>query len=224
MPVYGRRALYRLREVGGPMPAAGRGVRQQRTATATAKALALLGAGGGPGWCGMAGDAVNPQSGPAAGGCAFGHLRSSASQAKRPHPWGLGRRIHAAHTPAIPHHPGLDRFKRRSEWQRQERFLMSDGERTGSDPLLLFFFLLRGWTHTETVRGRAGGLGRGVRGMDAAAKPPWMGSRRPLPSPPARPTLQGQSTNSRLYRPTTHEGLRRSREPTPKAQASAAAG
>jgi len=90
MPVYGRRALYRV-----AMPAAGRGVRQQRTATATAtaKALALLGAGGGPGWCGMAGDAVNPQSGPAAGGCAFGHLRSSASQAKRPHPWGLGRRL-----------------------------------------------------------------------------------------------------------------------------------
>ncbi len=32
-----------------------------------------------------------PRSGPVAGGWAFGRLRSSASQAKRPHPWGLGR-------------------------------------------------------------------------------------------------------------------------------------
>ena len=39
------------------------------------------------------GDPVNspPGSGPAAGGCAFGRLRSRASQAKRPYPWGLGR-------------------------------------------------------------------------------------------------------------------------------------
>ncbi len=42
MPGYGRRPLYRV-----AMPAAGRGVRQQRTATA--KALALLGAEGEPG-------------------------------------------------------------------------------------------------------------------------------------------------------------------------------
>src|SRR5690606_29140273 len=43
------------------------------------------------GRCGLAGHAVNPapRSGPAAGGCAFGRLRSSASQAKHPHPWGL---------------------------------------------------------------------------------------------------------------------------------------
>jgi len=51
MPGYGRRPLYRV-----AMPAAGRGVRQQRTATA--KALALLGAEGEPGCCGVAGDAV----------------------------------------------------------------------------------------------------------------------------------------------------------------------
>ncbi|WP_256647617.1 hypothetical protein, partial [Stenotrophomonas maltophilia] len=44
---------------------------------------------------------------------------------------------------------------------------------------LIFFFLLRGWTHTETVRGRAGGIRGGVRGMDAAAKPPRTDSRRP---------------------------------------------
>ena len=30
-----------------------------------------------------------PRSGPAAGGCAFGRSRSGASQAERPHPWGL---------------------------------------------------------------------------------------------------------------------------------------
>ncbi|KAG1390158.1 hypothetical protein G6F59_015294 [Rhizopus arrhizus] len=57
------------------------------------------------GWagrCGWAGHAVNPalRSGPAAGGCAFGRLRSSASQAKRRHPWRLGRAIHGAHAPA----------------------------------------------------------------------------------------------------------------------------
>ncbi|PAM72783.1 hypothetical protein CEK00_05745 [Stenotrophomonas maltophilia] len=37
---------------------------------------------------------------------------------------------------------------------------------------------------------RRGGSGcRGVRGMDAAAKPPWKGLRRPLqPDPPRHPT------------------------------------
>ncbi|MCW2065357.1 UNVERIFIED_ORG: hypothetical protein M2420_000695 [Stenotrophomonas maltophilia] len=37
---------------------------------------------------------------------------------------------------------------------------------------------------------RWGGVGlRGVRGMDAAAKPPWMGSRRPRnPTPTRQPT------------------------------------
>ncbi len=66
------------------------------TATATAKAGLLWDGGVGP----VAGDAVNPQTGPAAGGCAFGRLRSSASQSKRPHPWRLGRAIHGAHAPA----------------------------------------------------------------------------------------------------------------------------
>ncbi|KMU62076.1 hypothetical protein STRNTR1_3400 [Stenotrophomonas maltophilia] len=59
----------------------------------------------------VAGDAVNPapRSGPAAGDCAFGRLRSSASQAKHPHPWGLGRGIHAADTPATgPTPPSTD--------------------------------------------------------------------------------------------------------------------
>ena len=66
------------------------------------------------GRCGLAGHAVNPPpgSGPAAGGCAFGRLRSGASQAKRPHPWGLVGAIHGACGPASPHRPAPDRFTR----------------------------------------------------------------------------------------------------------------
>ncbi|TIL15803.1 hypothetical protein E4419_09795 [Stenotrophomonas maltophilia] len=41
----------------------------------------------------------------------------------------------------------------------------------------------------EICRRRGGSGCRGVRGMDAAAKPPWTGLRRPLqPDPPRRPT------------------------------------
>ncbi|QDL27667.1 hypothetical protein EGM71_07870 [Stenotrophomonas maltophilia] len=47
------------------------------------------------------------------------------------------------------------------------------------------------WIHqiAEICQGW-GGIGvRGVRGMDAAAKPPWTGSRRPrAPTPPRQPT------------------------------------
>jgi len=200
------------------MPAAGRGVEQQRTATA--KALALRGAWGGPGWCGMAGDAVNPSMG-----------------AWSPHPCG-----------SHPCHPTPPRPRQVHEAERmaKARAVSDVGWRKNVEPsqcsaesiaqssrawarlcreraakqLLLFFFLFRGWTRTETVRGRAGGLGRGVRGMDAAAKPTGTYLRRPLPSPPARPSAAFALRDQ----PTTHEGLRRSREPTPKAQASAAAG
>ncbi|MGG6387252.1 hypothetical protein, partial [Bacillus velezensis] len=56
-------------------------------------------------------------------------------------------------------------------------------------PLLLFFFTSLPWrTHPETVRGRAGWVRGGVRDMDAAAKPPWTGSRRPPGIDPARPS------------------------------------
>jgi len=82
-------------------------LRSRATATATAEAGFLRGGGVGP----VAGDAVNPQAGPAAGGCAFGRLRSSASQAKRPHPWGLDGAIHGANGPAHPHRPASDRFR-----------------------------------------------------------------------------------------------------------------
>ncbi|QGM00051.1 hypothetical protein FEO89_04510 [Stenotrophomonas maltophilia] len=59
-----------------------------------------------------AGHAVNPapRPGPAAGGCAFWRLRSSASQAKRPHPWGLDRAIHGAHGPASAWPPASRQF------------------------------------------------------------------------------------------------------------------
>ncbi|WP_206746827.1 hypothetical protein, partial [Stenotrophomonas maltophilia] len=34
----------------------------------------------------------------------------SASQAKRPHPWGLDGAIHGANGPASPHRPSFDSF------------------------------------------------------------------------------------------------------------------
>ena len=71
---------------------------------------------------GLAGHAVNPapRSGPAAGGWAFGRMRGSASQAIRPHPWGLGENIHVFDSPANPPTPTLHTWlarmgKRRSE-------------------------------------------------------------------------------------------------------------
>ena len=45
-----------------------------------------------------------------------------------------------------------------------------------SDPLLSLLSCSIPWrTHTEIVRGRAGGLGRGIRAMDGAAKPYLIG-------------------------------------------------
>ena len=63
---------------------------------------------------GCAGDAAStpPGPGPAAGGCAFGRLRSSASPAKRPHPCKLVGAIHGACAPAQPTRPATDRFLR----------------------------------------------------------------------------------------------------------------
>ncbi len=96
------------------------------------------------GWRGGSGcgDAASPPPGPgpAAGGCAFGRLRSSASQAKRPHPCKLGRRLlvalscahgktrvgrpaqpargtpraHAAHAPTTGPNPAFDSSQRRA--------------------------------------------------------------------------------------------------------------
>ncbi|MRI43960.1 hypothetical protein D5301_17205 [Stenotrophomonas sp. MH181796] len=78
------------------VPAAGRQPQQQQKQQPKRGFLWVGGVGP------VAGAAASPPPGPgpAAGGCAFGRLRSSASQAKRPHPCKLGRRIHAAHAPA----------------------------------------------------------------------------------------------------------------------------
>ncbi len=93
----------------------------------------------------VAGDAASPPPGPgpAAGGCAFGRLRSSASQAKRPHPCKLGRallvcascahgktgvgrpaqpargmpRAHGAHAPATGPTPPSTDFRDPSGWR-----------------------------------------------------------------------------------------------------------
>ncbi len=77
----------------------------------------------------------------------------------------------------------------------QIRFPAENGFDPGSDLAFVFCssFFNPGWTRTETVRGREGGLRRGVRGMDAAAKPPWTGSRRPLRDPPPPPPRRGKA-------------------------------
>ena len=131
------------------------------------------------GRCGLAGHAVNPPpgSGPAAGGCAFGRLRSSASQAKRPHPWGLGRGIHAADTPATGPIPPSTISGDLSDLIR----FISISDRCVDQG-----------RHLPTAQGicqRRGGVGvRGVSRMDAAAKPTWTYLRRPrTPTPPRQP-------------------------------------
>ena len=83
------------------------------------------------GRCGLAGHAVNPQTGPAAGGWAFGRLRSSASQAKRPHPWGLDGAIHGANGPANPTRPAPDSFRARPAHGKRKR---AKSKSTRSDP------------------------------------------------------------------------------------------
>src|SRR5690606_26444652 len=64
-----------------------------------------------------------------------------------------------------------------------------DREERAKRPAVAFDFLLcfPWWTHTETVRGRAGWARGGVRRMDAAAKPTRTYSRRPPRAHPARP-------------------------------------
>ncbi len=88
----------------------------------------------------------------------------------------------------------------------QIRFPAENGSDPGSDLAFVFCssFFNPGWTRTETVRGREGGLRRGVRGMDAAAKPPGTGSRRPLRAPPSR----SERRKSAAFRDHP-EGLRR---------------
>ena len=154
---------------------------------------------------GCAGDAVNPPpgSGPAAGGCAFGRLRSSASQAKRPHPWGLDGAIHGANGPANPPHPAPDSFlrgpprngRRKAKATRVARCALQKGQKqrgtrrsrvplSNSVPTTQCSSI----RHRETVRGGADWV-RGTAGaMDGAYEPPWMGSRRVPRTQPAPPS------------------------------------
>ncbi len=154
------------------------------------------------GRCGAAGHAVNPPpgSGPAAGGCAFGHLRSSASQAKRPHPWGLDGAIHGANGPALPHRPTSDRFP---------RLLVGVdlGRHGGSTPcvdafrsiLEIFDFDRDSSTHgvdlpqiAGNCRRRGGSGCGGVSRMDAATELTWTYlQRHPQPDPPRHPSECG---------------------------------
>ena len=167
----------------GPLAAVKRGVSAglrpapaEATSTSTSKAGYPWDGGVGP----VAGDAVNPPpgSGPAAGGCAFGRLRSSASQAKRPHPWGLGRGIHAADTPATGPIPPSTISGDLSDLIR----FISISDRCVDQG-----------RHLPTAQGicqRRGGVGvRGVSRMDAAAKPTRTYLRRPRnPTPHRKPT------------------------------------
>ena len=88
----------------------------------------------------------------------------------------------------------------------QIRFPAENGSDPGRDLAFcsLLFFLQSGVGYTETVRGREGGLRRGVSAMDGAPEPTRTYSRRPLRSPPSRPTL-----SSPAFQPTHLEGLRR---------------
>ena len=159
-------------------------------ATATAKADFLWDGGMGP----VAGDAAStpPGPGPAAGGCAFGRLRSGASQAKRPHPCKLGRRSHAAQAPATGPTPPSTVSCDLSEWHGVRSVFRRKTDLTPefhsiSDrfhPRMAWIY----WPPAYCRRRGTVGL-RGVSGMDAATKPPWMGLRRPRkPTVPRHPT------------------------------------
>jgi len=122
-------------------------------------------------------------------------------------PCKLGRRIHAAHAPATGPTPPSTVFRDLSEWHGPLLVGVDLGRHGRSTPCVdalrsiveKFDFDGDPSTHgvdlpeqvqpsSGTCR-RRGGVGlRGVRGMDAAAKPPRMGLRRPRNPTPPRPT------------------------------------
>ncbi len=206
----GKRGSAGLRPApAGVVPAAGR---QQPKPKPKPKRLGVV--CGLAGRCGLAGHAVTPPpgSGPAAGGWAFGRLRSSASHAKRPHPWGLDGAIHGANGPASPHRPTFDSFpvtvglilgKDMANRMGQIRFPLETDltpdrfSLSVRDPLQI----------TEICRRRGGSGCGGVSRMDAATEPTWTYLRRPpQPDPPRHPTdrrllllLLGLPASSRQY-------------------------
>jgi len=154
---------------------------------------------------GCAGGAVNPQAGPAAGGCAFGRLRSNASQAKRTHPCRLGRAIHGAYAPAQPTRPATDSFRARSPRKIKKKSNSKAGR----------FARIHAWrgSTVQAWRGcivstkvdsyqqqRCAAIGQGgavwacrtVGAMDGAIEPPWMGLRRVLQAHTAPPNRTAQ--------------------------------
>ncbi len=172
------------------------------------KALRLLAIGWGGGGPDGAGHAAStpPGPGPAAGGWAFGRLRSNASQAKRPHPCKLDRRIHAPHGPAppgppppTPHPPSAVGWllEARAEAVRTNgphppKQKTPQQRRAASEVMNPRFcprFRAVRPRPRETVREGERGLRRTVGAMDGAIEPPGMGSRRVLRSPlsPSKP-------------------------------------
>ncbi len=138
------------------------------------------------------GDAVNP-----------------SMEARERHPW--RSRPQPTHPPGHGHVPARPPRKINRKERKADRFARKAEAASALLWLLLlllpFSLDLPWWRPRETVRGRVGRRGGGVRGMDAAAKPPGMGSRRPPTRLPTRPTPVIEQPN-----PTT-EGLRRSSIP-----------
>jgi len=93
--------------------------------------------------------------------------------------------------PALPTHPAAGRFRVRHPRKRKRRSRAKAAwpplHCFPRDPLLIFFFFSVGGRPPKSVRGRSGWVRGGVRGMDAAAKPPWTDSRRPPRTQPDRP-------------------------------------
>jgi len=154
---------------------------------------------------GCAGGAVNPQAGPAAGGCAFGRLRSNASQAKRTHPCRLGRATHGAYAPAQPTRPATDSFRTRSprkikknQIQKPVASLASTHGvdlpcRHGVDASCRpRSTATNSKDAPRSVRGGAVWACRTVGAMDGAIEPPWMGLRRVLQAHTAPPNRTAQ--------------------------------
>ncbi len=133
-----------------------------------------------------------------------GRCRSAGTLQVRP--CKLGSRIHAADTPHSRHRPTSDRFRRLLvgvDLGRHGRstpcvdalcsileIFDSDGDSsTHSVDLRQIVDQGRHLPAARICRRRGGSGCGGVRGMDAAAKPPWTGLRRlPQPDPPRHPT------------------------------------
>ncbi len=156
-----------------------------------------------------------PGSGPAAGGCAFGRLRSSASQAKRPHPWGLDGAIHGANGPAKAHPSRLSGFLRartgraesraRAKAKRQPMaaFSVSASVESGSDPFAQQRALAPAFdpdfAHPSAagrLEGSGGGGGGGGGAYPPPPPPPPLPPPPPPPPPPPSPRHEAQRGNA----------------------------